>query len=83
MEKKSKYAWTVKVGKRGQFVIPMETRKLFGIQPGDTLIVLADAGTPSGDTIMARKTGQERGKGIAIPCRNLLVKLAAEEEGNA
>lgn len=37
-----KYAWTVKVGERGQFVIPKEAREVFGIEPGDTLIVLAD-----------------------------------------
>ena len=39
---KGKYAWTVKVGERGQFVIPKQARELFGIQPGDTLLVLAD-----------------------------------------
>ena len=38
-----KYAWTVKVGEKGQFVIPKEARELFGIQPGDTLILLGDA----------------------------------------
>ena len=37
-----KYAWTVKVGEKGQFVIPKEARELFGIQPGDTLILLGD-----------------------------------------
>ena len=37
-----KYAWTVKVGEKGQFVIPKEARALFGIQPGDTLILLGD-----------------------------------------
>ncbi|MDO4581172.1 MAG: AbrB/MazE/SpoVT family DNA-binding domain-containing protein [Bacillota bacterium] len=37
-----KYAWTVKVGEKGQFVIPKEAREIFNIQPGDTLIVLAD-----------------------------------------
>lgn len=37
-----KYAWTVKVGEKGQFVIPKEARDLFGIQPGDTLILLGD-----------------------------------------
>jgi len=37
-----KYAWSVKVGERGQFVIPKEARDIFGIKPGDTLIVLAD-----------------------------------------
>lgn len=39
---KGKYAWTVKVGEKGQFVIPKEARDLFDIQPGDTLIVLGD-----------------------------------------
>lgn len=37
-----RYAWTVKVGEKGQFVIPKEAREVFGILPGDTLIVLAD-----------------------------------------
>ena len=37
-----KFAWTVKVGEKGQFVIPKEARELFGITPGDTLIVLGD-----------------------------------------
>ena len=37
-----KYAWTVKVGEKGQFVIPKEAREVFGIRPGDTLVVLAD-----------------------------------------
>ena len=39
---KGKYAWAVKVGEKGQFVIPKEARDLFGIQPGDTLLVLGD-----------------------------------------
>lgn len=39
---KGKHAWTVKVGERGQFVIPKEARDIFNIRPGDTLIVLAD-----------------------------------------
>ena len=39
---KGKYAWTVKVGEKGQFVIPKEARELFGINPGDRLIVLGD-----------------------------------------
>lgn len=39
---KGKYGWTVKIGEKGQFVIPKEARELFGINPGDTLIVLAD-----------------------------------------
>lgn len=39
---KGKYAWTVKIGEKGQFVIPKEARDLFDLQPGDTIIVLAD-----------------------------------------
>lgn len=33
---------TVKVGERGQIIIPKEARDTFHIQPGDTLIVLGD-----------------------------------------
>ena len=39
---KGKYAWTVKIGEKGQFVIPKEARDIFGIRPGDTIIVLGD-----------------------------------------
>ena len=43
MEKpKGQYAWTVKVGEKGQIVIPKEARDIFDINPGDTLIVLGD-----------------------------------------
>jgi AbrB family looped-hinge helix DNA binding protein len=38
-----KYMGSVKVGPKGQIVIPKEVRDMFGISPGDTLIVLADA----------------------------------------
>lgn len=37
-----KYAWTVKVGEKGQIVIPKEARDVFDIKPGDTLIILGD-----------------------------------------
>ena len=33
---------TVKVGERGQMIIPKEARKIFDIKAGDTLIVLGD-----------------------------------------
>lgn len=39
---KGKYAWTVTVGEKGQFVIPKQARELFDINPGDTLILLGD-----------------------------------------
>lgn len=34
----------VKVGEKGQIVIPAKARKIFDIQPGDNLIVLGDEG---------------------------------------
>ncbi len=37
-----KYAWSVTVGAKGQIVIPKEAREVFGISPGDTLLVLGD-----------------------------------------
>jgi AbrB family looped-hinge helix DNA binding protein len=37
-----KFAATVKVGEKGQIVIPKGARDLFGIRPGDTLLLLAD-----------------------------------------
>ena len=33
---------TVKVGEKGQIVIPRDARAQFNIQPGDTLLVLGD-----------------------------------------
>ena len=33
---------TVKVGEKGQIVIPKEARAMFGLEPGDTLVLLAD-----------------------------------------
>ena len=39
---KGKYAWTATVGEKGQIVIPKQARELFGIKPGDTLLLLGD-----------------------------------------
>lgn len=33
---------TVKVGEKGQIVIPKDARMIFNIKPGDTLLVLGD-----------------------------------------
>ena len=41
--KKGQYAWTATVGEKGQIVIPKQARDLFGIKPGDTLILFGDA----------------------------------------
>jgi len=37
-----KYAWMVKIGEKGQFVIPKEARELFDLQPGNEILVLGD-----------------------------------------
>lgn len=37
-----KYAWMVKIGEKGQFVIPKEAREVFGFQPGEEILVLGD-----------------------------------------
>lgn len=36
------YMTTVKVGPKGQIVIPKEARDLYGIHPGDSVMLLAD-----------------------------------------
>ena len=33
---------SVKIGPKGQVVIPKEAREMFGVGPGDTLVLLAD-----------------------------------------
>lgn len=42
-QKGDKYMGSVKVGPKGQIVIPKEVRDMFGIGPGDTLMLLADS----------------------------------------
>ncbi len=37
-----KFAWMVKIGEKGQFVIPKEARELFDLMPGYEILVLGD-----------------------------------------
>lgn len=39
---KGKGAWMATVGEKGQIVIPKPAREMFGINPGDTLLLLGD-----------------------------------------
>lgn len=38
----NKFVGICKVGEKGQIVIPKEIRKMFDINPGDSIIVLCD-----------------------------------------
>ncbi len=39
-----KYMATVKIGAKGQIVIPKEVREMFSVKEGDSLLLLADKG---------------------------------------
>ena len=51
------YAWMVKIGEKGQFVIPKEARELFDLKPGDEILVLGD--TDRGIAIPPKEKQQE------------------------
>ena len=52
-----KYAWMVKIGEKGQFVIPKEAREIFELQPGYEILVLGDR--ERGLAILPRKQQQD------------------------
>ena len=58
-----KFAWSVKIGEKGQFVIPKEAREIFGLKPGDTVLLIGDINR--GLAIPSRET-QERIIDIAM-----------------
>jgi len=37
------YFGTARVGEKGQIVVPKEARDLFGIKPGDTVVMIGDS----------------------------------------
>ena len=39
-----KFLATVKIGPKGQIVIPKEVRDMFSLDPGDSLVLMADKG---------------------------------------
>ena len=63
-----KFAASVKMGPKGQIVIPKGARDLLGIRPGDTVLILADGdrsiailpGTALNDIIKAGFPKEER-----------------------
>ena len=53
---------TAKVGEKGQIVIPKEARELFGIKPGDSLLLLGDI--ESGLAIIKPELSQQMAEAI-------------------
>ena len=43
MQELTHFMSTLKVGIKGQIVIPKEIREMFGIEPGTSLIIMADS----------------------------------------
>lgn len=39
---KDKYVTTIKIGPKGQIIIPKEVREMFGYNPGDVILLMAD-----------------------------------------
>ena len=52
-----KFAWMVKIGEKGQFVIPKEAREIFGFRPGEEILVLGDVNR--GIAILPREMQKE------------------------
>lgn len=42
MVPEGKYMTTIKIGPKGQIIIPKEVREMFGYNPGDVVLLLAD-----------------------------------------
>lgn len=65
---------SVKIGPKGQIVIPKEAREMFGFKPGDTIVLLAD----SERGIALQEIGQ-----LQPVLRNVFQNAPSEKEGKA
>lgn len=71
---KGKFISIVKVGEKGQIVIPKGAREMFNIQPGDQLLLLADK--KRGIALIDENS-------IAAPDRLWQTAKEAEDDGNS
>ena len=70
-----KYAWMVKIGEKGQFVIPKEARDLFGLQPGCEILVLGDKEVEQNVVNVRTRKGETLGN---MTVEDLIAKLSEE-----
>ena len=77
---KGKYAWTVTVGEKGQIVIPKQAREIFGIQSGDTLVLLGDE--KRGLAIPPRTTFEELMQAVFETRKNVREQTIEEQIGD-
>lgn len=71
---KGKFISIVKVGEKGQIVIPKGAREMFNIQPGNQLLLLADK--KRGIALIDESS-------IAVPDRLWQTAKEAEDDGNS
>ena len=57
-------AGMARVGEKGQIVIPKEMREMFGIEPGDTLLIVADVNR--GIAIPAKEEFEKLGGPVTV-----------------
>ncbi len=62
---RGRFAWIVKIGEKGQFVIPKEARDIFELHPGNEILVLGD--TERGLAILPKSKQADIIANIFIP----------------
>lgn len=78
---KGKFLAAVRVGEKGQIVIPKGARELFGIEPGDTLLLMADE--RQGIAIMPNDTYAQFLDAVFQAQQEAPIAPDAEKEGDA